>query len=142
MVTDLSGGGLGEEASPCGLHLRKPLPWDVLQVDLRRDTQQPQCIGSSLGRRHRSKTWRGLDKSKVWWVNCSGLSLLKGLPWWLSGKDSTCQFKQCTFNFWVRRIPWRKERQHIPRFLGNSMDRGSWWATVHGTAKIQTRMSD
>ena len=26
--------------------------------------------------------------------------------------------------------------------LGNSMDRGAWWATVHGVAKGQTRLSD
>ena len=24
----------------------------------------------------------------------------------------------------------------------NSMDRGAWWATVHGVAKSRTRMSD
>ena len=26
--------------------------------------------------------------------------------------------------------------------LGNSTDRGSWWATVHGVAKSQARLSD
>ena len=26
--------------------------------------------------------------------------------------------------------------------LGNSMDRGAWWATVHGVAKSQTQLSD
>ena len=26
--------------------------------------------------------------------------------------------------------------------LGNSMDRGAWWATVHGVAKSWTRLSD
>ena len=26
--------------------------------------------------------------------------------------------------------------------LENPMDRGSWWATVHGAAKSQTRLSD
>ena len=26
--------------------------------------------------------------------------------------------------------------------LGNSMDRGAWWATVYGVAKSQTRLSD
>ena len=25
--------------------------------------------------------------------------------------------------------------------LGNSMDRGAWWATVHGVAESQTRLS-
>ena len=27
-------------------------------------------------------------------------------------------------------------------FLENSMDGGVWWATVHGAAKSQTRLSD
>ena len=26
--------------------------------------------------------------------------------------------------------------------LESSMDRGAWWATVHGVAKSQTRLSD
>ena len=26
--------------------------------------------------------------------------------------------------------------------LGNPMDRGAWWATVHGITKSQTRLSD
>ena len=26
--------------------------------------------------------------------------------------------------------------------LENSVDRGAWWATVHGVAKSQTRLSD
>ena len=26
--------------------------------------------------------------------------------------------------------------------LENAMDRGDWWATVHGVAKIQTRLPD
>ena len=26
--------------------------------------------------------------------------------------------------------------------LGNSMDRGAWWAIIHGVAKSQTRLSD
>ena len=27
-------------------------------------------------------------------------------------------------------------------FLENPIDRGSWWATVHGVAKSQTRLSN
>ena len=26
--------------------------------------------------------------------------------------------------------------------LGNSLDRGAWWATVHGVANSQTRLND
>ena len=27
-------------------------------------------------------------------------------------------------------------------YLENSMDRGAWWATVHGVAKSQTQLKD
>jgi len=43
------------------------------------------------------------------------------------------------FDIWVRKIPWRKEWQYTPAFLlDNSMDKGAWWATVHGVAKSWT----
>ena len=38
-------------------------------------------------------------------------------PWWLGGKESTCQCKRCRFNPWVRKIPWRKKWQPTPVFL-------------------------
>ena len=41
------------------------------------------------------------------------------------------------------KIPWRREwlpAQHS--CLENSMDRGAWWATVHGIAKSQAQLSD
>ena len=41
--------------------------------------------------------------------NCNG-----GLPWWLSNKESTCQFR---FHPWVGKIPWRRKWQPTPIFL-------------------------
>ena len=32
-----------------------------------------------------------------------------GLLWWLSGKESTCQFRRYIFDPWVRKIPLQKE---------------------------------
>ena len=47
------------------------------------------------------------------------------------------------FNPWVRKIP---EGGHSNPFqysyLENPMDRGTWWATVHGIPKGQTQLSD
>ena len=44
---------------------------------------------------------------------------------------------------WVEKIPWRRKWQHIPySCLGNPMDRGAWWVTVHGVAKSWTRLSN
>ena len=38
------------------------------------------------------------------------------LPWWLSGKESTCQCRKNEFDPWVRKIPWRRARP-TPVFL-------------------------
>ena len=41
------------------------------------------------------------------------------------------------------KIPWRREWQPTPVFLPRKpMDRGSWWARVHGVAKSQTWLSN
>ena len=35
-----------------------------------------------------------------------------GLPWWLSAKESACQFRSCKrrgFHPWIRKIPWRRK---------------------------------
>ena len=49
---------------------------------------------------------------------------------------------------WVRSLGWEdpleKEMATHSSILGleNSMDGVAWWATVHGVAKSQTRLSD
>ena len=40
-----------------------------------------------------------------------------GLPWWLRGKESTCQCRRLKFNPWSGKIPWRKKWQPTPGFL-------------------------
>ena len=59
-----------------------------------------------------------------------------GLPWWLRGKESTCQCRRHRFDPWVGKIPWRRKWQPTPVFLlGNPMDRGAWQAVVPGVSK-------
>ena len=44
----------------------------------------------------------------------------EGLPWWLSGKEPSCQcrrHKRHAFDPWVRKMPWRREWQPTPVFL-------------------------
>ena len=45
------------------------------------------------------------------------------------------QDRSCEFNPWVEKIPWRRKWPTPVFFLENPMDRGAWWATVHGIAK-------
>ena len=44
-------------------------------------------------------------------------SLLQGLRWWLSDKESACQCRRCGFNCWVGKIPWRRKWQPTPILL-------------------------
>ena len=44
---------------------------------------------------------------------------------------------------WVRKIPWRRAWQPLQySCCGKPMDRGTWWAIVHGVSKSRTRPSD
>ena len=66
---------------------------------------------------------------------------LKGFPAGSVGKESAC--KRRRFHPWVRKIPLKRKRQPTQYpCLENSMDKGAWWATVHGVTKSQTRQSD
>ena len=58
-----------------------------------------------------------------------------GLPWWVSGKDSTAKQEETQIPE-VWKIFQRRKWQPIPvSLLGNPMDRGTWRVTVHGVAK-------
>ena len=53
----------------------------------------------------------------------------------LSGKESACNAgdMDTQVQTLVENIPWRRKWQTAPVFFpGKSMDRGAWWATVHG----------
>ena len=65
------------------------------------------------------------------------------LPWWLSGKEISCQWRRRGLGPWVGKIPWRRKWQPTPGFLpGESHGRGAWWATVHGVTRSQAWPSD
>ena len=72
-------------------------------------------------------------------VNSIYLQLIRmfGLPWWLSGKESSCQCSRCWFSPWVGKLPWRRKWHLTPVFLlGNPMDRGAWQAAVLGSQRV------
>ena len=81
-----------------------------------------------------------------WYLSISFWGVLMsmvGLPWWLSGKEFTCQYKRCRFNTSIRKLLWSRKWQPIlVSCLGNPMDRGAWWTTVHGGIKSRTWLSD
>ena len=73
------------------------------------------------------------------------LKLLEcGLPWWFIGKESACQCSKFKFDPWVeRRSPGEGNGNPLQySCLENPMDRGAWWAIVHGVAKNWIELSD
>ena len=61
-----------------------------------------------------------------------------GFPGGSVGKESACNAGD-PFNPCIGRIPWRREWLPTPVFLsGESMDWGTWRATVHRVTKSQT----
>ena len=55
---------------------------------------------------------------------------------WLSGKESICQCKRCMFDSWVGKIAGEGNGNPLQySCLGNHMDRGDRWDTIHGDTK-------
>ena len=68
---------------------------------------------------------------------------LLGLPWWLSGKEFTCNAGDMGSIPGSGRSPGEGNGNSLQySCLENSMDRGAWWATVHRVTKGRTRLSN
>ena len=65
------------------------------------------------------------------------LNNVRGFPGW---EEFAYQFRRHRFDPWVRKIPPQEGTGNPLQYscLENPMDRGAWWATVHGVAKSQT----
>ena len=68
--------------------------------------------------------------------------ITQGLSWWLRSKESACNAGNVGLIPGLGRFP-GEGNGNLPQYscLENSMDRGAWWATVHGVAKSQTRLT-
>ena len=64
------------------------------------------------------------------------------LPWWLIGKESSCQFRRHGFNPWIGKTSWRRKWQSALVFFHEKCHRGAWRATVYGSQKSQMWLSD
>ena len=64
------------------------------------------------------------------------------IPQWLSSKESACNAKaagnSCLIPAWGRSPGEGHDNLLQYSCLENPMDRGTWWATVHGVAESET----
>ena len=66
----------------------------------------------------------------------------RGLSRWLSGKESSCQAGDASSIPGLGRSPGEGDGNPLQySCLENPMDRGAWWATVHGVTKGWTRLN-
>jgi len=63
--------------------------------------------------------------------------LRRGLPWWLSGKESACNAGDLGLIPGLGRYPGEGRGNPLQySCLRNPMDRGAWWAAVRGIARV------
>ena len=105
--------GMSQSAGPDGILVLPFIAYDVLQVTF----SGPVSLSVKL------------DDDWIY------TRTLLGFPGGSADTQLACQCrrrKRCRFSPLAGKIPWRSS------FMENSMDRGSWQATVHGVAKSQT----
>ena len=79
-------------------------------------------------------------KELSWLFTLAALALKLGLPKWLSNKESTCKARDTGSIPGSGKCPGEGNGNPLEySCLENSTDGGTWWATVHGVAKSQTR---
>ena len=67
----------------------------------------------------------------------------KGFPGGIASKESVCSAGDLASISGLGRFPGEGNGNPLQySCLGNLMDRGVWWAIVHGVTKSRTRLSD
>ena len=67
--------------------------------------------------------------------------LFSGFPWWLNNKESACNAIEVGSIPGLGRSPAEEHGNPLLNScLENFMDRGTWWVTVHRTAKSQIQL--
>ena len=82
------------------------------------------CITGIMSTSHlvsefKCSPWNQKAVSSLYWEEIGTLSFnyfqvvcFEGLPGWLSGEESTCQYRRHGYDLWVRKIPWRRKWHH------------------------------
>ena len=107
------------------------------------DLQSDERCELSYARQVNSSCWWEREDKENWSVRRKWTGA--GSPGGACGKESAChcrRHKRCSFDPWVRKIPWRRAWQPtLYSCLENPIDRCAWWTTVHRVAKTWSWLS-
>jgi len=113
-------------------HVTLPCPRSV-----HRRHQAASCVPIAVSLADRGKT------NQFCVCVCVCVCFYWGFPGGLDGKESTCNTGDPGSSPGSRRCPGEGNGYPLQySCLENSMDRGAWWATVHGVPQSQTHLSD
>ena len=76
------------------------------------------------------------------WTLINILRNILGLPWWLRGKESTCQCRRYRFNPWIGKIPSRRDWQPTVVFLPGNGQKEPWRLQCMGSQKSQAQLNN
>ena len=112
--------------------------WKVLAEGAGGSSVHPNPLSSSTA--PAAQTWPGhswfnINRDDLPWGAWFGLSR------WLSGKESSCQWRRCGFDPWVGKIPWRRKWLPTPVFLPGESRGLRSLAQKRGSQKSETRLS-
>ena len=120
-------------------------PWGCEESDTTERVHFPfslSCIGEGNGNPLQCSCLENPRDGGAWWAAVYGVAQSPTRLRWLSTamvKKFACQCRRHSFNPWVRKIPcsWKWLSTSV-FYLENSMDKGSWRATVHGVTNSWT----
>jgi len=82
--------------------------WGSYEQNCSEHSRPQSCVNRCL-----SVSWVCPEEGNYW--------VILGLPWWFRQQRICLQCRRPWFDPWVRRIPWKSERQPTPVFLPESM---------------------
>ena len=102
------------------------IAWEPLTVGTERDIVFLGILNTCMEQSYKSKPilwaqqFMGISLITthciyIWEIGA--LIFLGGLPRWLSGKESICQWRRWGLDPWVGKIPWKRKWQPTPVFL-------------------------
>ena len=113
------------------------------------------CIGEGHGNPLQCSCLENPRDGGAWWAAVYGVAQSRmrlkqlssskdlGLLWWLSSKESVCNAGDSGLIPGLGRSPGKGNDNPLQySCLENPMDRGAWWATVHGVAQSHTKATE
>ena len=123
--------GGGQPGSPPGLLTRAP------GGGAPGGQGQHRRSAGGVSTRHMAGARRLATRAEPERISLCRFPSFSGLPWGLSGKERTCQYRRVKLDPWVRKIPWRRALHPTLEFLPG---KSHGWSSLVGCSPWSLRV--